>query len=253
MNGDMVTFPGLGLEFEFSRVAFTVFGRNIYWYGIIIACGFLLAVIYAYARCKQFGITGDDIITMLIFAVPISIICARAYYVIFYYSLYNGDFLKMIRISDGGLAIYGGIIGAVATVVVFCRVRKIRTGAFLDLGSLGLLIGQGIGRWGNFANKEAHGGVTDSFLRMGIYENGKLIKTVSDLSPHKEYSFEIKTENGTNTITVGEGSIWVSSADCSNQTCVHAGKISHAGQTVICAPHKLVIKIVGETSADAVI
>ena len=175
MNGDMVTFPGLGLEFEFSRVAFTFFGRNVYWYGIIIACGFLLAVIYAYARCKQFGITGDDIITMLIFAVPISIICARAYYVIFYYSLYNGDFLKMIRISDGGLAIYGGIIGAVATVVVFCRVRKIRTGAFLDLGSLGLLIGQGIGRWGNFANKEAHGGVTDSFLRMGIYENGKLI------------------------------------------------------------------------------
>ena len=85
------------------------------------------------------------------------------------------------------------------------------------------------------------------------YENGKLIKTISDLSPDKEYSFEIKTENGTNTITVGEGSIWVSVADCSNQTCVHAGKISHAGQTVICAPHKLVIKIVGETSADAVI
>ena len=85
-----------------------------------------------------------------------------------------------------------------------------------------------------------------------IYENGKLVKTVSDLSPDKEYSFEIKTENGTNTITIGEGSIWVSSADCSNQTCVHAGKISHAGQTVICAPHKLVIKIVGETSADAV-
>ena len=75
-----------------------------------------------------------------------------------------------------------------------------------------------------------------------IYENGKLIKTISDLSPDKEY-----------TITVGEGSIWVSVADCSNQTCVHAGKISHAGQTVICAPHKLVIKIVGETSADAVI
>ena len=86
-----------------------------------------------------------------------------------------------------------------------------------------------------------------------IYENGKLIKTISDLSPDKEYSFDIKTENGTNTITVGEGSIWVSVADCSNQTCVHAGKISHAGQTVICAPHKLVIKIVGETSADAVI
>ena len=86
-----------------------------------------------------------------------------------------------------------------------------------------------------------------------IYENGKLIKTISDLSPDKEYSFDIKTENGTNTITVGEGSIRVSVADCSNQTCVHAGKISHAGQTVICAPHKLVIKIVGETSADAVI
>lgn len=84
-----------------------------------------------------------------------------------------------------------------------------------------------------------------------IYEDGKLVKTIADLDPEKEYSFEIKTENGTNTLSVGGGSIWVSSADCSNQTCVHAGKISLAGQTVICAPHKLVIKVVGETSADA--
>lgn len=84
-----------------------------------------------------------------------------------------------------------------------------------------------------------------------IYEDGKLVKTIADLDPEKEYFFEIKTENGTNTVTVGGGSIWVSSADCSNQTCVHAGKISLAGQTVICAPHKLVIKVVGETSADA--
>lgn len=84
-----------------------------------------------------------------------------------------------------------------------------------------------------------------------IYEDGKLVKTIADLDPEKEYSFEIKTENGTNTVSVGGGSIWVSSADCSNQTCVRAGKISLAGQTVICAPHKLVIRVVGETSADA--
>lgn len=84
-----------------------------------------------------------------------------------------------------------------------------------------------------------------------IYEDGKLVKTIADLDPEKEYSFEIKTKNGTNTVSVGGGSIWVSSADCSNQTCVNAGKISLAGQTVICAPHKLVIKVVGETSADA--
>lgn len=84
-----------------------------------------------------------------------------------------------------------------------------------------------------------------------IYEDGKLVKTIADLDPEKEYSFEIKTKNGTNTVSVGGGSIWVSSADCSNRTCVHAGKISLAGQTVICAPHKLVIKVVGETSADA--
>lgn len=84
-----------------------------------------------------------------------------------------------------------------------------------------------------------------------IYEDGKLVKTIADLDPEKEYSFEIKTKNGTNTLSVGGGSIWVSSADCSNQTCVHAGKISLAGQTVICAPHKLVIRVVGETSADA--
>ncbi|MGI5971323.1 MAG: prolipoprotein diacylglyceryl transferase [Oscillospiraceae bacterium] len=166
---DVINFEGLGLHFEIDRVAFTLFGRDFYWYGVIIAAAFLLAAIYGYVRAPQFGIKSDDLVDLLIFAVPISIITTRAYYVIFNYDLYRGDFAEVFRLWDGGLAIYGGIIGAVLTAIVFSRVKKLKLGAILDLGALGLLIGQCIGRWGNFVNKEAYGTVTDLPWRMGIY------------------------------------------------------------------------------------
>ena len=170
-----VSFPGLGLEFQLNRVAFHVGSWPVYWYGIIIAAGFLLAVMYCSRQAPKFGIRQDDIIDMLFFAVPLSIIGARVYYIIFYPELYrradgSWDFGAMVRIWDGGLAIYGGVIMAVLTLLVFCKVRKIRFLAFADLGSFGLLIGQMIGRWGNFVNIEAHGGPTDLPWRMGIYQ-----------------------------------------------------------------------------------
>ena len=144
-----VSFPGLGLEFQLNRVAFHVGSWPVYWYG--------------------------DIIDMLFFAVPLSIIGARVYYIIFYPELYrrtdgSWDFGAMVRIWDGGLAIYGGVIMAVITLLVFCKVRKIKFLAFADLGSYGMLIGQMVGRWGNFVNIEAHGGPTDLPWRMGIYQ-----------------------------------------------------------------------------------
>ena len=170
-----VSFPGLGLEFQLNRVAFHVGSWPVYWYGVIIAAGFLLAVMYCSRQAPRFGIRQYDIIDMLFFAVPLSIIGARVYYIIFYPELYrrtdgSWDFGAMVRIWDGGLAIYGGVIMAVITLLVFCKVRKIKFLAFADLGSYGMLIGQMVGRWGNFVNIEAHGGPTDLPWRMGIYQ-----------------------------------------------------------------------------------
>lgn len=169
-----VSFPGLGLEFHLNRVAFHIGSWPVYWYGIIIAAGFLLAVLYCCHAAKRFGIKQDDIIDMLFFAVPLSIVGARLYYILFYLDLYRRedgslDFGAMVRIWDGGLAIYGGVIMAVVVLLVFCKVRQIRFLAFADLGVFGMLIGQMIGRWGNFVNIEAYGGPTELPWRMGIY------------------------------------------------------------------------------------
>ena len=163
-----ITFPNLGISVNPSRVAFNVLGKDIYWYGIIIAAGFLLAVIYAMRRAPSFGLTEDNILDMLFVAVPLAIVCARLYYCIFYWDLYRDNPIAILYVWEGGLAIYGGVIGAVIGVAIFCRVKKLPVGPLLDVGSLGLLIGQMIGRWGNFMNREAHGAVTDGFFKMGI-------------------------------------------------------------------------------------
>lgn len=163
-----ITFPNLGISVNPSRVAFNVLGKDIYWYGIIIAAGFLLAVIYAMRRAPSFGLNEDNILDMLFVAVPLAIVCARLYYCIFYWDLYRDNPIAILYVWEGGLAIYGGVIGAVIGVAIFCRVKKLPIGPLLDVGSLGLLIGQMIGRWGNFMNREAHGAVTDGFFKMGI-------------------------------------------------------------------------------------
>ena len=163
-----ISFPGLGLSFNPSRVAFSIGSKPIYWYGIIIAAGFLLAVYYAMRRADQFGLTQDNIIDMLICAVPLAIIGARAYYCLFAWNLYKDDPIRVLYIWEGGLAIYGGVIGAVIGLFIYTKVKKVKTSAMLDIGGLGLLIGQSIGRWGNFMNREAFGAQTNSFLRMGL-------------------------------------------------------------------------------------
>ena len=166
-----VTFPGLGLEFELNRVAFSVFGHNIYWYGVIIATGFLLAVAFGLWKAPRFGLDPDDIVDAIFYVVPSAIIGARLYYVIFNPSVcYNADgsfsLLRAIAFWDGGLAIYGGVIATVISALIFCKVRKVDFWSGMDITSYGLLIGQLIGRWGNFVNVEAYGSTTTLPWRM---------------------------------------------------------------------------------------
>lgn len=176
-----VLFPGLGFSMDVKDISFRIFGWPIHWYGIIIAMGFLLAVVYCSRKADTYGIEQDDIIDLLLFAVPLCIIGARLYYIIFYLDLYRTDdggldLGKMVRIWDGGLAIYGAIIMAIIVALVFCKKRGISFLSLADLGVFGLFIGQMIGRWGNFVNVEAFGGPTSLPWRMGIFtiEEGTL-------------------------------------------------------------------------------
>ena len=167
-----VFFPGLGLEFTLNRVAVAPFGYPIYWYAIIIVSGFLLAWLYCSHKAPQLGIRSEDVVDLLLFAVPFALVGARLFYIIFdpngsFYNENGGlDFGKMLDVRDGGLAIYGGVIAAAIVLFFVCRYKKIPFLAFADLGVFGLLIGQCVGRWGNFVNVEAYGGVTDLPWRM---------------------------------------------------------------------------------------
>ena len=162
-----ISFPSLGLTLNPPR-GLEIGSFSIYYYGIIIALGMVLAVFYATRRSKEFGIKEDDLLDGVLWVTPFAIVCARAYYCIFTWENYAANPLSVFNIREGGLAIYGGVLGAAVGVAVFCKVRKIRLTALLDLAALGFLIGQSIGRWGNFFNREAFGAETASFLRMGL-------------------------------------------------------------------------------------
>ncbi len=162
-----VEFPGLGIEVNINPDAFSIGGYTIRWYGILIAVGFLLAFIYAMRSCKAMKIDQNRLIDVVIVGVILGIIGARLYYVAFYPgSTYRDDPIKILYITEGGLAIYGGVIGGLLGAAIMSKIRKVSIPAVLDLASLGFLIGQAIGRWGNFINQEAFGTKTDNFLRM---------------------------------------------------------------------------------------
>ena len=168
-NYSTISFPFLGLELNPGR-GFDLGPLSIHFYGVVIALGLMLAVLYACRRSKQFGIKEDDIIDGVLWIVPFAILCARAYYCIFSWDEYKSDPISVFYIWKGGLAIYGGVIGAVIGVIVHCKVfKKISVAALLDLVAMGFLIGQSAGRWGNFFNREAFGAATDSFFRMGLF------------------------------------------------------------------------------------
>ena len=164
-----ISFPGLGIdEFPLKEVAFSLFGRDVAWYGVIITIGIILACSYVLNRAKYYeGIKEDDVLDLALYIIPLSIIGARLYYVLTSLEQYD-SFMEMIAIWEGGLAIYGAVIGGALTALVFCLIKKIKVLKMYDMLVPAVMIGQIVGRWGNFVNAEAHGGVTDIFIRMGI-------------------------------------------------------------------------------------
>lgn len=174
MTDSPIRFPGLFGDCAFTASAKALdIGKGVYWYGIIIAIGLLMALLFCMKQRKKYGISEDDLLDGLLWGIPFGIIGARLYYVIFYLDLYrNSDgtinWREVIAIWDGGLAIYGGVIATVIVALLLSRRRKFKIGAMLDLVVMGLLIGQIFGRWGNFMNREAFGAETTLPWRMQL-------------------------------------------------------------------------------------
>jgi len=167
----MISFPIFGSDFILDPPRyFTVFGFNVYWYAVIVVAGFLLAALYIMSRRKDFGLTQDHVLDLFICAVVSGIVGARLYYILFNLQDFIGPdkWLNIFNLRQGGLAVYGGVIAAALTVFIYARKKNLPPGVFFDAGGLGLLIGQSIGRWGNFINREAFGAETDLPWKMGL-------------------------------------------------------------------------------------
>ena len=176
-----VTIFGIDITLKPIAFSLSLFGRqwDVYWYGILIATGFFLAIVYGWTNAKRFGIDKDKMLDVVLVAAPVAIFCARLYYVIF-------DGVKCESIADffgfgstsgvAGIAIYGAVIGAFVSGGIMCKLKKIKITDMFDLAALGFLIGQGIGRWGNFVNQEAYGSFTNSDF-WGMQSN----KTIADM------------------------------------------------------------------------
>ena len=163
---NLVQFPGLGLELEVDRIAFSIGGFSIYWYGVCIAVGLCLALAFAFHHCIEFGVDGDSMVDVILIGVILGIASARAYYVAM--SPYSYDSIwDVIAIRDGGLAIYGGIIGGFLFGGLACKRRGVPVLPMFDMTAMGFLLGQGCGRWGNFFNQEAFG--CNTTLPWGMY------------------------------------------------------------------------------------
>ena len=170
----LISFPMFGNFTIDPPSSFVLFGRTFYLYGAIIALGFLLGILYCAHRSERLvGIPSDDLYDFVLWLIPTVILGARLYYVIFRWNEYAPQPADIFKIWEGGLAIYGGILAGLALVILWCRKRRIPFGALGDLSVFGLLIGQSIGRWGNFLNREAFGRETDIFCRMGLTMPGQ--------------------------------------------------------------------------------
>ena len=163
-----ICFPMLGNLTIDPPSYFTVFGFKVYFYGVIIALGFILGIVCCTRICARFGIKEDDMYDTVLVIIPTAIIGARLYYVLFELDRYLANPAEIFALRDGGLAIYGGVIACIFALWLVCRHKKIPLPAMLDVIVFGLLIGQIIGRWGNFMNREAFGAETDVFCRMGL-------------------------------------------------------------------------------------
>ena len=153
-----------------DRVAFTIFGIDVMWYGVLIATGMLIGIALAIREAKRVGISEDDVLNIAIIAIPLAIICARLYYVIFSWDYYSQNPGEIFNIRGGGLAIHGGLIGGILTGFIYAKVKKLDFFKTADAVMVGMPLAQAIGRWGNFINGEAHGGPTS--LPWGIMVDG---------------------------------------------------------------------------------
>lgn len=173
---NIVTFPGLNLKLQVSRIAFSIGNIDIYWYAILMMSAFIVALVIFKIKDGKFNIKFSDILDLSLYVIPISIISARLYYILFNLEYYINYPNQIFNLKAGGLAIYGGIIGGGITCYIFCKKRKIDILDMFDYIIPCLALGQAIGRWGNFINVEAYGSITNLPWRMGIIEAGKYIE-----------------------------------------------------------------------------
>ena len=192
-----IRFPHLGIYLEYVGKNFTVFGISIAYYGVIIAVGMLAGILLATYEAKRTGQNPDDYFDLAIIAIICSVIGARLYYVIFSWDLYKDNLWSILNLRQGGLAIYGGVIAAIITTVVFAKVKGLSFPRLADTAGLGLILGQIIGRWGNFFNREAFGGYTDGLLAMQLP-----VSAVRDSDISKELAEHIVEIGGVSYIQV---------------------------------------------------
>lgn len=175
-----IIFPKAGIDIHVNSTAFTIFGLDVQWYGILITAGLLIAVIWALRNVKRVGIDANRAIDVIIVGIIGAMIGARSYYVIMNWSEYKDDLVSIINFRQGGLAFYGGLIGAVLFGCIAAKIRKVKILPMLDVAGVGFLFGQAMGRWGNFFNQEAFGSNTDSVFGMS---GGKIQLWIADNAP----------------------------------------------------------------------
>ena len=163
-----ISFPFLGGWTVNPPASFSLFGRDIYLYGVMVALAFLVGILLCARFAPKFGISTENFYDLVLWVIPLSILGARLYFVIFQADYYLSHPAEILAVWEGGLAIYGGLISGFLTTFVYCRCKKLSFPAMLDVLSFGVLPGQAIGRWGNFFNREAFGAETDVFCRMGL-------------------------------------------------------------------------------------
>lgn len=177
---EAISFPHLGIHLKHVGKAISIFGFDIAYYGIIIGFGILVGIFLAAAEAKRTRQNPEDYLDLAIFAVIFSIIGARLYYVIFSWDIYKDDLLSIFNTRQGGMAIYGGIIAGVATLIIFAKIKNLSWSLLLDTACIGLAAGQMIGRWGNYFNREAFGEYTDSLFAMRLPIDAVSISDITD-------------------------------------------------------------------------
>ena len=192
LDSSTISFPGLGIgEFSVDSVAFSIGSFSIAWYALIITFGMIVAGFYISFRGKQIGLSLEDCLDFILWAIPIGIVGARLYYVAMKPESFS-SFKEVLDIRSGGLAIYGGIIAGALAVIGVSYFKKVNFFAFADVCTPGIILAQAIGRWGNFMNGEAYGRITDNFLRMGLQNRNTFndFSTLSIVYVHPTFLYE---------------------------------------------------------------